>query len=486
MRSHIRFLAVVTGAFLGLFAVVAQADIVEFSAGISPGAHPFGITAGPDGNVWFTEPGVNRIGRITPEGVVTEFNAGSTATDAPRFIAAGGDGNLWFTRAAANGIGRITPAGVVTEFTAGIWEDAQPTAITADVNGNVWFLDPMRHRIGRIAPSGIVTEIDWFFGAGYSIAATPDGYLWFPGGDAGIFRMTPTGAVTAFSTESVVSDVAGGPDGTIWFTMGDGRIGRITTQGEKSYFTTGGWPERITVGPDGNLWFTQSGDVWNVNGVGRITPLGATTAFTAGISPNSYPMDIAVGPDGNLWFAEYNASRIGRIATDDPTGLPFGTMRVVEYYAASLDHYFMTGTQAEVWALDRGAYSGAWQRTGKSFLAWGVASKAPAAAVPVCRLFVSYPGGATHFYSAYANECAAASQYMDAPLMLESIAAMYVVLPDAGYCPIGADRVYRLWSNRSDGNHRFTTDPEIVAQMKAQGWVQEGSGPGFAIMCVPI
>src|SRR5439155_25862858 len=31
------------------------------------------IAAGPDGNLWFTEPAPNRIGRITPAGVVTEF-----------------------------------------------------------------------------------------------------------------------------------------------------------------------------------------------------------------------------------------------------------------------------------------------------------------------------------------------------------------------------------------------------------------------------
>ena len=40
------------------------------------GASPFEITAGPDGNLWFTENVGNRIGRITPAGVVTEFSAG--------------------------------------------------------------------------------------------------------------------------------------------------------------------------------------------------------------------------------------------------------------------------------------------------------------------------------------------------------------------------------------------------------------------------
>jgi virginiamycin B lyase len=38
---------------------------------------PAGITAGPEGNVWFTENGGDRIGKITTAGVVTEYNGGS-------------------------------------------------------------------------------------------------------------------------------------------------------------------------------------------------------------------------------------------------------------------------------------------------------------------------------------------------------------------------------------------------------------------------
>ena len=32
----------------------------------TPDSYPFGITAGPDGNLWFTETLGNSIGRITP------------------------------------------------------------------------------------------------------------------------------------------------------------------------------------------------------------------------------------------------------------------------------------------------------------------------------------------------------------------------------------------------------------------------------------
>ena len=47
--------------------------MTEFSAGISEGSAPNGITAGPDGNLWFTESDGSRIGRITPSGVASEF-----------------------------------------------------------------------------------------------------------------------------------------------------------------------------------------------------------------------------------------------------------------------------------------------------------------------------------------------------------------------------------------------------------------------------
>jgi hypothetical protein len=118
-------------------------SIIEFPLP-NPDSNPGAITAGPDGNVWFTEN--TRIGRITPAGVLTEFPipAPAIALD----ITAGPDGNLWFTNGiynAGNYIGRITPAGVITEF-------AIPTGseeITAGPDGALWFTD-LSSNLGRI------------------------------------------------------------------------------------------------------------------------------------------------------------------------------------------------------------------------------------------------------------------------------------------------------------------------------------------------
>src|ERR1700693_1270861 len=77
--------------------------ITEFP--VPAGHYPIEITAGPDGNLWFTgEP--NLIGRMTVEGVVTEFPI-PTPNSGLAGIAAGPDGNLWFLEGSANKVGRI-------------------------------------------------------------------------------------------------------------------------------------------------------------------------------------------------------------------------------------------------------------------------------------------------------------------------------------------------------------------------------------------
>ena len=43
--------------------------------------------------------------------------------------------------------------------------------------------------------------------------------------------------------------------------------------------------------------------------------------------------------------------------------------------------------------------------------------------------------------------------------------------------------VYRLWNNRVDSNHRYTSDRPTRDEMVAKGYVAEGYGPDSVIMC---
>src|SRR6185436_11779124 len=88
-----------------IFHPPSQVTITEYP--VPTAGSPQDITAGPDGNMWFTEIAGNKIGRITPAGVITEFPV-PTAASKPVGITAGPDGNLWFGEGDGNKIGRIT------------------------------------------------------------------------------------------------------------------------------------------------------------------------------------------------------------------------------------------------------------------------------------------------------------------------------------------------------------------------------------------
>ena len=78
----------------------------------SPSAARPAIAAGPDGALWYTDPGTNVIGRVTTAGAVTTYPL-PTPARGPSGITSGPDGALWFTEAdAGNRIGRITTAGM--------------------------------------------------------------------------------------------------------------------------------------------------------------------------------------------------------------------------------------------------------------------------------------------------------------------------------------------------------------------------------------
>jgi streptogramin lyase len=254
--------------------------VAEFQTGLTPNVALWGITAGPDGNVWFTEESNNAVGRITPGAVITEFGAGFP-TGSPRGIVTGPDGNLWVAMAGGNGaIARVTKAGVVTEFP--VPTPGDPTDIAVGPDNNLWYVDSASDLVGRIAPNGSITEF-----SGLSGGSEP-------------------------------SSITKGPDGAMWMTLArSGKIGRVTTTGVVSEFSSGlsgsGEPKDIVAGPDGNLWFTLHA---NPGAIGRITPKGAVTEFSAGLTRDSKPHGIALGPDGALWFTEAGKAAIGRISTD--------------------------------------------------------------------------------------------------------------------------------------------------------------------------
>lgn len=98
---------------------------------------PARIIVGPDRNLWFTENQANKIGKITPQGIITEYPV-PTANSYPNDIAVGTDGNLWFTESQGPKIREISTDGRFKEFVVPSGDD-DPEGITFDQAGNLWF-----------------------------------------------------------------------------------------------------------------------------------------------------------------------------------------------------------------------------------------------------------------------------------------------------------------------------------------------------------
>jgi streptogramin lyase len=82
-RRLLLVLIVLLSAARGVAGQALAVTFTEFPLSTAV-SEPEGIATGPDGALWFTEAGTNKIGRITAAGVITEFpvpTAGSSPTD---------------------------------------------------------------------------------------------------------------------------------------------------------------------------------------------------------------------------------------------------------------------------------------------------------------------------------------------------------------------------------------------------------------------
>ncbi|MEP7206476.1 MAG: S8 family peptidase [Casimicrobiaceae bacterium] len=165
---------------------------------------------------------------------------------------------------------------------------------------------------------------------------------------------------------------------------------------------------------------------------------------------------------------------------------PEGTVAVVEYYNAALDHYFMTANAAEIAALD--APWSAFVRTGFVFYAYPDVAHAPPGTAPVCRFYADASVQIdAHYFTADAAQCAFVQQRWPGVWQLENAAAFYVVTLDAaGQCPDTTVPVYRFFNGRRDASQRFSIDLSVGRTMVNRAWVRDGPGPNGAVFCSPI
>jgi streptogramin lyase len=323
MTQHVR--AVIFGLlFCGLTSLVAPVfATTDFVAPPGRSASPYNIIVGPDKNLWFTEYGGQKIGRVTTSGVITEFPIPGALQLVG--IAAGPDGNIWFTDQLTGKIGHISTSGTNLKQLA-LPAGSFPQGITAGPDKNLWFVDQKQndyYAVGKITVAGKLTEYLTNVNAGVfqsgsfvfaEIAAGPDGNLWFTNPQANtsrqIGKITTSGIISFYPTQDLPLGVAAGPDGNVW-TIDSSHVASITPAGiETEYPISNGGSTGIVTGPDGRIWFTEANSSF-----GNVTPAGAVTEYPA-LSPAFTQLSsVCSGPDDALWFLGFGTSNIGRFTT---------------------------------------------------------------------------------------------------------------------------------------------------------------------------
>jgi streptogramin lyase len=224
-----------------------------------PEANAAGITL--LGNVpWFTMPSANSIGTYNPGS--SEFSVYSLSSTANinvsgfnSMIVAGPDGNLWFTEPGAIGIFSPTSQSVIGQVVLPSSSGTQwPSAITVGPDNNIWFTEyvPSPTGTGSVSAAvGVISAATQTLITETSLpgsaqpqgitAGGPDNFIWFTESGLGAIGVInpATGAVT--QTISIPTNVVSNPDpvgittgpgGSIWFADKSGAIGtvNVTTQ----------------------------------------------------------------------------------------------------------------------------------------------------------------------------------------------------------------------------------------------------------------
>ena len=308
---------------------LAPGVVTEFPLTASPNATPFAITAGNDGNMWFTELNTAKVGRVTPTGAITEVPLAGGSLPEDIIQGPPGNPNIWFVESGTSKIGVVNESTMTlaAEFPT-TTPNAGPAGIAVDASGNLWFGEFSVGNVAKITAGGIITEYSvsaTFAGATPdAVAVTPDGRIWFldltnnavgsltfPGPTVNEYPIPSAGSLP----EEIVFNAV---DGNLWFTEGSsGNVAKVIVSTSPPTIVEYPLPSNtiLTTAPFGIATSNEDNDVWVAEAaagqVARVTTSGAITEYgipglgTTAVGVAAGP-DVVSGAKVDLWFTDSN------------------------------------------------------------------------------------------------------------------------------------------------------------------------------------
>ena len=277
-------------------------------------------------DVWFTEPGAGRIGRLTYT-TTNDYNFEDgyplPAGSRPLNLVAGG-GFIWFTDPGRDSIGRLDPAtGQVDEFE--VPDGAYPAGLDYASDGSIWFTEMMRDRIARLVITSTVDyQVEEYFtasmagGRPYGIVVSGEDIVYFAQTQNDrVSRFTPPNNWLHVFDYSGSSDVPNGPYelaleslDQVWATEREGnrvtkfKPGTFPLPIPNSLTPANSLPTGIAI-DSGTVWFTQ----WAAEQIGWLKS-GTSAEYYPLPVPNLAPTSIAVGDEDEVWVVASRPYRV--------------------------------------------------------------------------------------------------------------------------------------------------------------------------------
>lgn len=288
-------------------------------------ARPSGIGVGPEGKVYFSEYGADKIGQLDPTANQIRER---TADGGPFGLYVTSGGTLYYTLATANAL-------EVMLFTGGTnrWSLPTPNALpgvpTFAASGpgqvNLWLPERNAGKLARFSPAMVPIPMILITTPPTSVAPStstingnvtsvaPEVHYGNPMLPPPIAILPPTisAPFTEWQGSGPVMRVATAPDGRIWFTDSGATVSVLDpTSNTANYYSlpAGTQALAVTVGPNGWVWFTDLARP----ALGVLDPATADVRLWT-IPGGGQPFDLVRDSAGSLWFTDRTANRIGHL-----------------------------------------------------------------------------------------------------------------------------------------------------------------------------
>ena len=275
---------------------VSSVGVVTYFA--EPIGRCFGVTTGPDNNMWLTE--ATSVDRITSTGQLTTFSMPVVALGP--IVSSAKDGLLWFAwvSSAAVGVGSINPASgqsslfPISKSLGGIGG----AGLTTGVDGNVYYVPVLDRRstgeIFRVTPTGAVKRFTNLpINLGYNNSAENAFTVWFGGMNGHLYawatqshRLTDKGASPIGVQYPIL-----GPDMNVWLEGGV-YLQRLLTVAPQSATLQAGSQQVFSITETDCsqcLWSAQSSNP----GIASVSPVSSGTFTVTGVSGGSTSISVS-------------------------------------------------------------------------------------------------------------------------------------------------------------------------------------------------